>query len=115
MIYAVQNDGLGWRTIGEAKDLLPGETLSETKPVLTIAPQPDPAAFVAAVKVAVGGIIGANTLMCVYPALMPAIDAQDWSDLQLLIEDAKTTGTITAAQYDAFKAAATANHIPVAL
>lgn len=36
-MFAVSNDGTSWRAILDASDLLPGETLSETEPVPTVA------------------------------------------------------------------------------
>lgn len=78
-------------------------------------PQPSPFGFQNAVKIALGGIIGANALMVAYPAFLPALEQAQWTDLQALIIDANTTAKITAAQYAAIKAAATANNIPVTL
>ena len=76
---------------------------------------PNPSGFIAAVKVAVGGIIGANTLMQAYPAFMPAIQAGDWIDVTALILDAKSKGVITSSQYAAMQAAAMANNVPLVL
>jgi len=77
--------------------------------------QPNPIGFQNAIKTALGGILGANALMVSYPAFMPALQQGIWADLQALIIDANTTAKITAAQYSAIKAAATANNIPIVL
>lgn len=76
---------------------------------------PDPNGFTSALKAAMGGIVGANALMISYPAFFPAVQQQDWVDVQALIIDANTTAKITSTQYIAFKAAATQFNIPVVL
>ena len=84
-----------------------------------IAPPPDtspkPDAFAQAVKTGLGGILVANQLMTLYPAFFPAIQTQNWADLQTLILDAKAKAVITLVQYTAIKTAAGAFNIPVVL
>jgi len=87
-------------------------------PLLNGMPATPPAnapGFISACKTAMGGIVGANALMVAYPAFFPAVQSAAWPDVQALILDAQTKGAITATQYAAFKAAATANNIPVTL
>ena len=79
------------------------------------AAQPNPAAFEQAVKTSLGGIIGANALMVAYPAFMPALQQQDYADLQVLILDAHTKGLLTAAQYASIQAANTQFNLGMAL
>lgn len=81
----------------------------------TLPSTPDVLGFVTACKVAVGGILGANALSAMYPMFLPAIQSAAWSDVQALILDAQAKGVINATQYAAFKAAATANYIPITL
>ena len=76
---------------------------------------PNPTSFTAAVKSAVGGILGANTLMVAYPAFFPAIQSNDWQGVQDLIIEAQSKSVITPAQYQAIKAAAQATNIPLSL
>jgi len=38
MSYALREDGQGWRTISGPEDLLPGETLHETEPIIVPLP-----------------------------------------------------------------------------
>lgn len=40
MSFAIRNDGLGWRAVTSAEDLLPGESYSENQPVLLFAYSP---------------------------------------------------------------------------
>ena len=114
--YAVKKDGSGWRAVGDAADCATDETFSETQPaIITPGPVPNGAAFISAAKAAMGGIVAANTLLRQYPAFIDAVNQQDWADVATLIQDAKTTGVLTATQYAAFQAAATANNIPITL
>jgi len=76
---------------------------------------PNALGFQQAVKTALGGIVGANTLMVAYPAFLPALQQGQWADLQALIIDANTRAILTPAQYSAIKTAAAANNIPVTL
>jgi hypothetical protein len=116
MSYAVRKDGQGFRAVNSAADVdAATETFSDALPVLVIPPQPDILGFIAAVKSAVGGIIGANALMISYPAFFPAVQSVDWADVQALLIDAKTKAVITTAQYSAIKTAALACNIPITL
>ena len=74
-------------------------------------PQPNPSGFSADVKIAVGGILATNALMALYPAFLPAIQQQNWSDVSVLLADALTKGIITSAQNTAIRIAATTNGI----
>ena len=76
---------------------------------------PNPTQFAQDVKTALGGIVAANALMIAYPAFFPAVTNCEWSDLQLLIEDAVSKSAINATQYSAIKTAATNNNIPISL
>ena len=76
---------------------------------------PNPAAFNAAIKTGVGGIIEANTLSVAYPLFFATIEQQNWTDVQALILDAQSKAVITAEQYAAIKAAAASFNIPVIL
>jgi hypothetical protein len=71
--------------------------------------------FIQSVKTAVGGILAANALMTVYPAFFPAIQQQQWQDVQALIIDAHSKNVINDGQYAAIKAQAATNNIPVTL
>jgi len=93
--------------------LTPAQAYAAQHPV--IAPTPNADGFIAACKSALGGIAGANALMVAYPAFFPAVQSAAWPDVQALILDAQSTARITATQYAAFKAAATANNIPLVL
>lgn len=119
-IYAFKDAGDGYYQV----DVPVGEQMPLwTKPMIPCAIQP-PApippsinvqGFQDAIKLAAGGIVGANTLATAYPLLAPAIQQQVWSDVQALIMDAHTNAVLNAAQYTAIQAAATANNIPVTL
>lgn len=76
---------------------------------------PNPSGFTQAIKTAMGGIIGTNALMVAYPAFFPAVQQQDWVDVQALVIDANTTAKITPTQYLDIKAAATQFNIPITL
>lgn len=78
-------------------------------------PTPNVVGFQNAVKLAVGGIIGANTLATTYPLLSPAIEQEVWADVQALIIDAQTRLIITATQYGDIKNAAATYAIPIVL
>jgi len=71
--------------------------------------------FISALKLELGGIVAVNALMVAYPAFLPAVQAAGWTDVQALILHAAARGAISQTQYDAFKAAAAAHHIPVTL
>jgi hypothetical protein len=43
MCYAINSTGTGWRAIESEEDLLPGETISLTQPVLVVTPTPQEA------------------------------------------------------------------------
>jgi hypothetical protein len=92
------------------------EVLADNSPeLLALSQVPDSTGFAQAVKQGVGGILAANALMVVYPAFFPAIQAQQWVDVQALILDANSRSVITSAQYTAIKTAAVAYHIPLVL
>ena len=76
---------------------------------------PNPEGFIAAIKTALGGIVGANTLAVPYPLFFPAVTARDWPDVQSLVIDAQTKAVINATQYAAIKAAAALYNIPITL
>jgi hypothetical protein len=78
-------------------------------------PQPNPDGFVEAIKAALGGIVGANALMKMYPAFYDAVATGTWPDVQALIIDAKSTSVLTAAQYTAFGQLAQEFNIPITL
>ncbi len=80
-----------------------------------VASQPNPNGFAQAVKAGVGGILGANALMGIYPAFFPAIQSSAWADVQALILDAQAKNIIIAAQYAAIKAASVQYNIPLQL
>lgn len=94
-------------------------TLQDTDPLyiafMTPTVAPDGAGFIQTVKTALGGIVAANALAVAYPLFYQTVQDQHWADVQTLIIDAKATGKITAAQYTAFKAAASSHNIPVTL
>lgn len=78
-------------------------------------PQPNGRGFSQAIKSAFGGIKQSNILARKYPLLHPALNEQNWPDVQDLIIDALQSNTITQAQYDAIKAIAATYNIPVTL
>ena len=80
-----------------------------------IPPAPNLDAFMAAVKVAMGGPVALNALLRVYPLLQPSLAAQDWTDAEALLADAKATTAITAAQAVAINSAAAAANIPITI
>lgn len=50
MSYAINSTNTGWRAIGSQADLLPGETYSDTQPVLTVTPAQIEAQYNAAIQ-----------------------------------------------------------------
>ena len=78
-------------------------------------PPPNGPAFAQAVKTALGGILGANTLAVSYPLFFAAVQTGVWADVQAIILDANTKATINAAQYAAIKTAAGLSNIPITL
>jgi len=84
-------------------------------PADPIAPQPDPAGFMEAVKAALGGVVGANALARAYPLFLPALQQSNWVDLTALIVDAHTHGLLSDQTYAGFGALATQYNIPVTL
>lgn len=84
-------------------------------PAPVIPAAPDTSAFMIAVKAALGGAVALNTLLRAYPLLQPSLAAAAWTDAQALLDDAKITGAVTAAEFAAIQAAAAASHIPIAL
>lgn len=75
----------------------------------------DPNGFVQAIKADIGGILTANKLMQSYPAFFPAIQVQNWPDVQTLLIDALNTGALSAQQYASIKQEAANFHIPITL
>lgn len=71
--------------------------------------------FVQAMNTAFGGIIASNTYAIKYPLFLPAIETNDWINVQAIIIDANDTSVLTPTQYAAIKAAAIANNIPIVL
>ena len=71
--------------------------------------------FIADVKSALGGILGANKIAVAYPLFFAAVQALDWSDVQAIILDAKATSTITSDEYTAIKESTATNNIPIIL
>jgi hypothetical protein len=116
----VQRDGTGKITGVFANQQLgyATELLADTDPTLIAFLNPvvpNSVDFAQAVKTGLGGILVANQLMTLYPAFFPAIQTQNWADLQTLILDAKAKLVITLAQYTSIKTAAGAFNIPVVL
>jgi len=80
--------------------------------VKTLTPPPDIDGFIQAVKTGLGGIVAVNNLATLYPLFFPAVQAQNWADVNLLLADALSKSVISAAQKTAILAAATAFNIP---
>jgi len=115
MSYAIRNDGLGWHAVNGANDCAADETFSESQPISTPQIIADANGFAQSVKLALGGIIGANALAVSYPLFNQAVQEQNWSDVQELIIDAKTKSVLSTSQYIAIKTAAANNNIPITL
>ena len=75
---------------------------------------PNTIAFIAAVKISMGGIVAAANIPH-SPLFFVAINQWDWIDAHALLVDAKTTGAINDAQYADIKAAAIEFDIPITL
>lgn len=102
----------GWRAQAYAAWLaVPNTPLAAA----AVAVAPNIQGFVDAVKTAMGGIVGVNTLTRQYPSFYPAIQASQWDDAKALLVDAKSTGFITSDQYIAFQSAFNLNNIPITL
>lgn len=95
-------------------DLYNGATFTTPAPVL-MPPSPNGELFVQDVKTNIGGILVANALMVAYPAFFPAIQAQAWNDLQVIILDALSKGVINQTQYGVIKNSAATYSIPITL
>ena len=76
---------------------------------------PNPTGFIEAVKVSLGGIVGANSLSVSYPLFFTTIQSGVWADAQALIVDALAKSVITSVQYASIKAAALQYNIPISL
>lgn len=76
---------------------------------------PNVRAFINDIKAAMGGIVPSNALAKAYPLFHPALQAGVFADVEALIIDAKSTGALTATQYQAFKDAAVKHNISVVL
>lgn len=83
--------------------------------VVINAPSPDPIGFAQVIKTSLGGVVGANALMKLYPAFFPAVQTLQWADVQALILDAKANNIINSDQYAAFQSAASQYNIPITL
>lgn len=113
----IEDDHLtpGWTACPD--NVGPGFTFDGTNwaPPAPPAPLPDVAGFTAGIKTALGGIVQLNALYTKYPLFLNAMQTAEWADVAALIEAAKAAGDVTATQYTAFQAAATANNIPIVL
>ena len=118
------NNDLHWLDDDSFSYLLPAGctqlTLEEAEAIQAAAiaalpPVANVGQFVADIKTALNGIVGANALASRYPLFYPAIQGSDWADVQALLVDALTNNVLNATEYAAIKASAVANNIPVTL
>ena len=91
------------------------QSASNATQLAIIASQPNPIGFITAIKVALGGIILANTIAKEYPLFFSSIISSDWTDVQIMLLDAKDKLIVTKQQYDDIKTYATSNNIPITL
>lgn len=108
-------DAVRYYIDGYVVDAIGGEpTLEEVTSFVNVV-VPDVNGFLLGLKVAMGGVVRSNALAKAYPLFHPAVQTWSFPDVQALIIDAHTTGTITETDYANFKKLAAQYNIPIAL
>lgn len=111
-MYAINQTNTGFRAINSQADLLAGETLSNTQPVLNNT-LPDVSGFIAALLAIINIVQAANITGS--SLMFSALQAGNWQGASDLIENALKLTQITTAQHEAIKAAALTFNIPITL